>query len=102
MIVKTDFLSAINYAKDHDIMVRPEYWSLWIMYDKDSGCFMWANKNKNPAHENGYIKNVNINDKILRTFRWEFMCDSIDETMINTAEKVKEETLGDILTNKEG
>lgn len=84
MIVKTDFLSAINYAKDHDIMLRPEYSLFWIMYDKPTGNFIFVDNDREPVRDNDNdIINVNINDKILRTFRWEFMCDDIAGAMIN-------------------
>ena len=39
MIVEKSFIDAINYAKKSGVMIRPEYWSLWIRYVKSKGGF---------------------------------------------------------------
>ena len=81
MIVEKSFIDAINYAKKNNVMIRPEYWSLWIQYVKSKGGFFWCEKSGKITQDRGLDKNVVVCDKILNVTRWEFMCDElVDDT----------------------
>lgn len=81
MIVEKSFIDAINYAKKNGVMIRPEYWSLWIRYVKYKCGFFWCDKNGGITQDRGLDKNVVVCDKILDVTRWEFMCDElVDDT----------------------
>lgn len=81
MIVEKTFIDAINYAKKSGVMIRPEYWSLWIRYVKSKGGFFWCDKNGGITQDRGLDKSVVVCDKILDVTRWEFMCDVlVDDT----------------------
>lgn len=84
MIVEKSFIDAINYAKKHDVMVRPEYWSLWIKYIKYKNGFFWCDKNGTITQSHGSDKSVTVCDKVLDATKWEFMCDElVDDTVSN-------------------
>ena len=81
MLVEKSFIDAINYAKKNSVMIRPEYWSLWIQYVKSKGGFFWCDKSGKITQDRGLDKNVVVGDKILNITRWEFMCDElVDDT----------------------
>lgn len=84
MIVEKSFIDAVSYAKKHDVMIRPEYWSLWIQYVKSKGGFFWCTKSGTITQDRGLDKSVVVCDKILDVTRWEFMCDAlVDDTVSN-------------------
>lgn len=77
MIVEKSFIDAIKYAKKNSVMIRPEYWSLWIQYVKSKGGFFWSDKSGRITEDHGLDKSVVVCDKILDVTRWEFMCDEL-------------------------
>lgn len=77
MIVEKTFIDAISYAKKHRIMIRPEYWSLWIRYISYKNGFFWCNKDGTFAQTSGLERNVTVCDELLDVTKWEFMCDEL-------------------------
>lgn len=82
MIVEKSFIDAISYAKKHSVLIRPEYWSQWIRYDKDSTTFYWCNKYGENDKWHGIDKAVVLCDKIADITKWEFMCDELVEDSV--------------------
>ena len=84
MIVEKSFIDAISYAKKHAIMIRPEYWSLWIRYIKNKAGFFWCDKDVVITKSCGIDNKVTISDKVLDVKKWEYMCDElVDDTVSN-------------------
>lgn len=98
MIVNTDFWTAVSYARSHNIMIRPEYWALWIKYDKERADFVWVDKSGKHAYYNGNVNIVNLTDKIMDTTKWEFMCNKVEYGLISPFSIQPEEYLGHKLT----
>lgn len=86
MIVEKSFIEAISYAKKHDIMVRPEYWSPWIRYIKNKAGFFWCDKDGIIIKSSGLDKNVTVCDKVLDVTKWEFMCDELVDDAVSNNE----------------
>lgn len=79
MIVQKNFIDAIDYCKKNDILIRPEYWSQWIHYDKNTATFYWCNKNGENDKWHGVDKCVTLCDHVMSVAKWEFMCDELVE-----------------------
>lgn len=86
MIAERSFIDAISYAKKHDVMIRPEYWSLWIRYIPYKNGFFWCDKDGTIAQKSGLEKNVTVYDKVLDVTKWEFMCDELVDDTVDSDE----------------
>ena len=89
MIVEKSFIDAITYARKHNIMIRPEYWSSWMKYVKDKSGFCWCTKDGTVLLDHGLDKYVLLADKILAITKWNLCVMNLSRVKCLTIRRIR-------------